>query len=305
VLLGDPGIGKSTMLAAEQRRLTEEGKEVISVDLADIADVSDLTTQLFATDAWSRWRDGSSQAILFLDTLDEALLRIPRLRRALLRELRAVDSWRLQLRIACRGANWPATLSDDLASLWTSPPTLRYLLPLRRSDIELAAAEAPGVDRDAFIAQVLERGVVPLATSPLTLGLLLRTMAADGSLPATQIETYRRGLRLLCEEPDRERAESPQTGDELSAGARMAVAEPMAAAVLLSGATSVWDGPDDGQSPPASIVRQALSGGTEEDSSGAVPASVDVNETAVRETLRTAALAGRSGTAELVSMPTS
>ena len=122
VLLGDSGIGKSTMPAAEQRRLTEEGKEVISVDLADIADVSDLTTQLFATDAWSRWRDGSSQAILFLDTLDEALLRIPRLRRALLRELRAVDSWRLQLRIACRGANWPATLSDDLASLWTSPP---------------------------------------------------------------------------------------------------------------------------------------------------------------------------------------
>src|SRR5450755_31317 len=48
VLLGDPGIGKSTVLAAEQRRLTDDGKEFIAVDLADIADFSDLTTQLFA-----------------------------------------------------------------------------------------------------------------------------------------------------------------------------------------------------------------------------------------------------------------
>jgi hypothetical protein len=300
VLLGDPGIGKSTVLAAEQRRLTDDGKEFIAVDLADIADFSDLTTQLFATDAWARWRDGSSQLIVFLDTLDEALLRIPKLRRALLRELRAVDSARLLLRIACRGANWPVTLTDDFTALCTSPPTLRYLLPLRRSDIERAAAEATGVDSAAFVSQVLERGVVPLATSPLTLGLLLRTMAADGSLPATQIETYRRGLRLLCEEPDWERAESPQTGDGLSAGARMAVAERVAAAVLLSGATSVWDGPDDAQSPAASIVRQVLTGGSEEDESGAVPASVNVNENAVRETLRTAVFAARSGTAELV-----
>jgi hypothetical protein len=300
VLLGDPGIGKSTVLAAEQRRLTEEGTGVIFLDLADVADLGDLTAQLFATEAWARWRDGSSQLILFLDTFDEALLRIPKLRRVLLRGFRAVDSSRLKLRIACRGANWPATLTDDFASLWTSPPTLRYLLPLRRSDVERAAGGAPGVDPDAFVAQVLERGVVPLATNPLTLRLLLRTMAADGRLPATQIETYRRGLRLLCEEPDRERAESPQTDGELNAGAGMAVAERIAAAVLLSGATSVWDGPDDGQSPRASVVRQALTGGTQEDESGAVAASVNVNENAVPETLRTAVFAGRSGTAELV-----
>ncbi|HTX13457.1 MAG TPA: hypothetical protein VME22_32870 [Solirubrobacteraceae bacterium] len=300
VLHGDPGIGKSTVLASEQRRLTEEGKEILSLDLADIADINDLTTQLFASQAWTRWRDDSSHLILFLDTLDNALLRIPTLRRALVRELGRVDTSRLQLRIACRGVDWPTTLTEDLSRLWTSPPSLRYLLPLRPADVEHAAAEAPGVDPDAFVSQVLERGVVPLATSPLTLGLLLRTMAADGALPATQTETYRRGLLLLCEEPDRERADNPQTGGTLSAGARMAVAERLAAAVLLSGAVSVWDGPDDGQAPATSIVRGTLTGGTEEDDSGAVPASVQVNENAVRESLRTATFAGRSGTAELV-----
>ena len=148
--------------------------------------------RVFGSEQFIAWTKGSSQLVLFLDSLDEALLRIDTIANLLASELPSYPVSRLSVRIACRTAVWPSgTLEPALQRIWGKDNVgIFELAPLRRRDV-MAAAEVEGVDPRAFIEQLYSANAVPFAIKPLTLRLLLGLYKRDGNLPRSIAELYR------------------------------------------------------------------------------------------------------------------
>jgi predicted NACHT family NTPase len=173
VLLGEPGIGKSTTLLEEAARLgaqATDGTISIHADLRTYSSESLLHKRVFESAEFMAWANGESHLVLHLDSLDEALLRIDSIANLLADEIPRHPTSRLSVRIACRTAVWPsATLEPALRSIWGDAAVgVLELAPLRRRDV-VAAAEATGLDAESFLRQVHSANAVPFAIKPLTL----------------------------------------------------------------------------------------------------------------------------------------
>ena len=76
VLFGEPGIGKSTELAAMRASLeAETGEPVIWIVFRDIADAADFRRQTVDFTAWQEWRASDGRLTLVVDGVDEGLFR--------------------------------------------------------------------------------------------------------------------------------------------------------------------------------------------------------------------------------------
>jgi hypothetical protein len=291
VLLGEPGIGKSTTLQAERQtvemRLTEVGQEVLWVDLHEVGTDFQLYRQLFETPQFLAWKQGTQVLNLFLDSLDECRVQINTLPSLLLSEFRRCPVERLRLRIACRTADWPAALERGLTEIWGADAVkLLELAPLRRVDIERAATTV-NVDSDEFIAAVIRVGAVPLAIKPLTLDFLIRTFFRRGTLPASQAELYGEGCRLLCEES--EGRQELRLARLLEARQRVSVAKRIAALTVFGNRAAVAIQPNRGDLNDDDLPVSALSGGTELANGDAFA----VEQASVEETLNTGLFTSR------------
>jgi hypothetical protein len=114
-LLGEPGIGKSYVVDAYRESARIGDGDFLAVDLRWH---HDLKEKIFATRAFTRWRDEGSRLTLLLDSLDEHPLGAIEVARQLVGELRGGRVDRLSLRIACRTAEWPGALDEQLVRLW-------------------------------------------------------------------------------------------------------------------------------------------------------------------------------------------
>ena len=93
------------------------------------------------------WVQGDQNLYLYLDSLDEGLLTIPILANILVPEFKKYPADRLYLRIACRTAEWPTTLTTGIQEHWGKDAFKAYeLLPLRAKDIE-EAVHSEGMDQ--------------------------------------------------------------------------------------------------------------------------------------------------------------
>src|SRR5262249_45078794 len=132
-----------------------------------------LMRSVFDDPTFTAWRHGTGILHLFLDSLDECLIRIDALAALLAQELTQCPTARLRLRIACRTAVWPSFLEDSLRRAWGAERVGVYeLAPLRRRDVAAAAVDA-GIDATAFLAEVECREAGALASKPVTLRFLL------------------------------------------------------------------------------------------------------------------------------------
>src|SRR5580704_8423417 len=122
VFLGEPGIGKSMTLEAEFDSLIgpvrDRGNQALWFDLRDFSSEERLERKIFHSGEILEWREGTQTLDLFLDSLDEGLLRIGNISRVLLSALGELPIERLRLRIASRPAEWPATLEVGFLKLW-------------------------------------------------------------------------------------------------------------------------------------------------------------------------------------------
>jgi len=138
VLLGEPGIGKSTTLLEEAERIDKQAvaEDTISihVDLRAYSSETLLHKKVFESAAFMSWAQGTSRLVLHLDSLDEALLRIDSIANLLADELPRYSASRLFLRIACRTAVGPAgILETALNDLWGEAAVGVFeLAPLRK-----------------------------------------------------------------------------------------------------------------------------------------------------------------------------
>jgi hypothetical protein len=293
MLVGEPGMGKTTSLQAlvaclRTRRSPDE--EVQLVDLGATGQEARLRESVFGTPEHARWRAGDGILHLLLDGLDEARLRVETVADLLVAGMEEADRSRLRLVVACRSGDRHRAFEERLAELFGKDAFAVFeLLPLRRKDVAAIADDA-GVPSAAFLREVDRQDVRALAARPITLRLLLSAAAGGQGLAGGPIELYHNGCRAWAAEHDEDRRRGVTAG-RLDVGARLAVAERIAAAVVLSGRGVHADERSVADDDHVSLV--ALTGGAEL-RDGAVPDAVAVDEAAVRETLGTALFMARA-----------
>ncbi len=279
VLLGEPGIGKST----EIRRLAgalavRRPDDVVRlVDLASVGSHDHLREVL----AEATELAGPVDLWLLVDSLDECLFRVSTAADVIVDAVRRVETARLFLRLVCRTGAWPVSLEARLEGTWggergeRSPLEVLELLPLGRGDVR-TWVQRRGRSEGAFLDAVDRAGLGALAARPITLRLLLDVF--EGSrLPETRAELFAAGVeRLAGEWSDRRREASP---DPAQVRRRMAAAGRIATVLLLSARRSVSLAPGTAQ---AGSVALADLRGLEGNGAGRWPMDEQVLDDVVR-----------------------
>jgi predicted NACHT family NTPase len=289
ILLGEPGIGKSTVILSEYNSLEVLAPtHKIYLDLRSVGSEAQLNRKLFDHENFQNWKNDAFSLHLFLDSLDECLLRVDTVANLLADEFRDCPIDRLSLRIACRTAEWPSNLENGLLELWGKDHCAAYeLAPLRRQDVR-EAAESNNLDPDKFLQEINRSEAVPLAIKPVTLEFLLNIYSRSGEMPQTRTELYDQGCLILCEEQSPSRR-GASLFDNLSPEKKKIVASRIAAITIFANKYAAWLGPDQGNVPEEDITIQSLGGGTEH-SHGV---TFEVDDHAIRETIATGLFTSR------------
>jgi hypothetical protein len=289
VLLGEPGLGKSHAIGDAVAELRQAGRQVHRVNLGAYEEAESLISAIIDSAAWRTWRGSESVLIVFLDGLDEALLHVKAIHKRLIVLLQELgqDLQRLRLRISCRSAEWLPGFDGELARVFdsTDVPSHLALAPLRASDAA-EAARAEGLDGDRFVSEIFERDLGRLAAFPLTLRMMLDVIASSGgALPETQAKLFDRAILRLAEEHDAGRRRASM-GRALHVGRRVAIAERIAAALILAGKAAIASDLTTGSGSDLTI--RELEGFSEQDPEAAGGASFPVAVEQVQEVLATA-----------------
>ena len=250
VLCGEPGIGKSSTIAAARgeilHRVNSE-ENLIWIEFRSIPDTATFLKRTLDSSKWKAWQRSTDQLVLVIDGIDEGLIKIPDFVPFFTEELKNVDRMRLHVILVCRTAEWPIHSGNQLISLW-GPAADSYayeLCPLREVDARMAA-ESSNVDADTFLEAVYKTDVVGLAARPITLFFLLDEFRRNGALPGSHRELYERGCAHFCSEPDAARAEllRRRFGDHPtpSAAQVLQIACRLAGLLMLSGRLSIFVG---------------------------------------------------------------
>ena len=253
VLLGEPGMGKSTCL----RELFDGERETDGAvrawtNLAKFQTDSFLVQEVFRSDKVTAWLAGAGVLHLYLDGLDECRLRIETVATLLSEELGRLPTDRLRLRVACRTAEWPTALEDSLVDQWGKDDVgIFSLAPLRRRDVAVAA-HARDLDAEVFLLDIDQHDAVPLANRPITLNFLLN-VATAAKLPATRAELYREGSLRLCTDPSPARHTS-LIRTSLPPEQRLAAALKIAGLTVLANRTAINIAADFGDVPESDLT---------------------------------------------------
>jgi hypothetical protein len=202
VLIGEPGLGKTTALEQEYIRQSRAGwtHESLLVDVSATRRTSTLRSLIFESPEWQDWRAGDAQMQLWLDALDLSPLHADTIAEMLQEGLVEAPLDRLSIRLTCRNANRSRALEAWLRRQFGPDSFAVYeLLPLRRRDVrELAASRL--ADPDSWLDSVSRSELQSLAANPLTLGMLLDVAAAGRPLPQSRTALFDVGCRLLCDD---------------------------------------------------------------------------------------------------------
>jgi hypothetical protein len=268
VLLGEPGIGKTTAInqafsELEQELETSED-DCLFFNLGDFDSNQDLLSGIFKSDNFVKWLKGNYKLHLFLDSLDEGLLSVETIIRILRNNIDIVPIERLYFRITCRTSVWLESISLEkkLKEKWKDDNTKIYeLAPLRRVDV-IEVAKAKSINPESFIQEILDKEVTPLAINPITLKFLIDTYVKNGSFPDSKKELYKQGLLQLCVENNEDR-QAVRCRGSLSSSQRLIIAGRIAAILLLARKTAIWTSIEMVNMPNSDIAIQDLSVGTE------------------------------------------
>jgi hypothetical protein len=236
-LLGEPGIGKSTIIddlkETVEQTINSTDNKLLYINLNEYGDESRLIEDIFKSDKFNDWKKSNNQLHLFLDSLDECKIQIPQVATILINRFRNIKNNlnRLRLRIACRTADWPIKLEESLPKLWGQDCFGAYeLVPIRKKDFK-AAAHIEGIDANGFLEEIKRTESVALAIKPITLSFLISIFRINGELPKTRNELYEKGCIQLCTEQNVTRQDLSEVGGtgELSPPDRMNIASRLAA----------------------------------------------------------------------------
>jgi glycosyltransferase involved in cell wall biosynthesis len=264
ILLGIPGMGKTTEMQRAATAARDRGDSVTFISMGRLSSVAELSVNLTKSDAAIPGR----LVYIFLDGLDEVVVKradleaaIPLFLRTL---LQSIPLQTLRVRISCRTAEWSSSLESDLRAIWNQEDVRVYeLSQLRRSDVSAAARELVGSDSSAhFLSEIDKHNAAAFASRPVTLRLLLNIYRDKAGLPTEQVQLYRDGMLASIEEANSHRRQLRQTW-WLDTSSKLIVAARIAVASIFSDSMEIWAGND----PNAPITRHlsilSIAGGHE------------------------------------------
>jgi len=218
VLLGEPGIGKTTVLECEAAK---EGVPVLKV-------------RALITGART-----SPRGTLFLDALDEYRAdgqprdKVDSLASAIIATQAA--RWRL----SCRSEDWRK--GSDMESIRKTtagtPIVVAHLLPLDRSEAMTVLTVLGEGDPETFLGKAESLGATGFIENPLSLRLLHTAVADGGVWPSTRYDLFAAAVRRLAFEynDDYKRQDDRHEPNEILDAAAQACLH-----LLISGARAIW-----------------------------------------------------------------
>lgn len=241
VLLGEPGMGKTTAMEAYEGDLRRRGERVLSAPLGSLTADDGLQRRVFSHVEFARWQEGEERLWVLLDSLDEGLVVEPGVADAICDRLGDFDEatrQRIRVRVTCRDGDVPARFTADLASLFGDKGrrTLE-LLPLRRDDVRSAAA-CEGHSVEEFASALDSSGAHAFACRPITLRFLLDGFARDGRIESDPRRLYEGACLELAAEWDEDRRTHRQA--PLDKEQRLEVSARIAACLSLGAYGAVW-----------------------------------------------------------------
>lgn len=284
-LLGEPGIGKSTTIHQIYEQSKKEGESVLCFDLESYTG-NDLDNEIFNNEQINDLKVSGSDLTLFFDSFDECILHFKQLATKLSRKLKELPAAHLRVRIACRTAELPEVLKDEMAKHWGEDNVGVFeLAPLRRQDVVMAA-KAHNINSDKFLDAIQLREAVSFAIRPITLKFLLDEYQKNQQLPNDKHSLYKKGCEKLCEEFSDSRRAAGTVG-EYTVNQRVRAAERIAAIMMLSNHNSVWTGRDS-ECPEDNLKYSDFVGYSETVDSR----NIEITESIIEETLQTALFSG-------------
>lgn len=236
VLLGEPGMGKSTVLDLEA-----------SYENVPVLKVRELVTG-------ARIVPG---ATLFLDGLDEYRIagdpadKIYQLANAI--DAASPSRWRL----SCRSEDWrkEADFEPLLRTTGGTSIVVAQLLPLDHREAAEILGSLKEPDPDGFLAQAVSLGAVGFTENPLSIQLLHKAVADGGTWPTTRFALFNSAIDKLVYEraPDRKRTPRRSNAEIRATAASTCLM------LLLCGSRAIWRSNDE---PPvaAADARAYLTG---------------------------------------------
>ena len=219
VLLGDPGMGKSTAFDEERCAMG---------DTAAFITARDFTT--FDAADHPEWRDKT----LFIDGLDEIRAGQNDPRRSVDRIRRNLDTLgRPRFRLSCRHADW---LETDRKSLEAVSPSGQVAVvrldPLDDSDVRELLKQCTDVgDVDSFLAEARRRRMQGTLANPQSLTMLAQAVLA-GHWPNNRTGTYEQACLGMATEYNQEHL---SVQPSLNPARVLDMAGSLCAALLISG----------------------------------------------------------------------
>jgi hypothetical protein len=261
VLLGEPGMGKTVMLRECRAEAEAAGRQSLDIDLRSVDGSDAFRDAVFGDPTFQRWLTDGTVLQMFLDSFDECLAEARKIEAVLAERLPKLHTERLQLRIGCRSADWPLPLEERLKELWGERLAVMQLAPLRAADVS-AIATARDLDGEAFLAQVRQRGVGPLAARPVTLKLLLAAFQEHAALPGSRGDLYRDGCLRLCVELNPSRLASRRVS-RYTVAQLVACASRIGAATVLCNRFGVAESPQVDRPELPVVTIDDIAGGVE------------------------------------------
>ncbi|MCB5206571.1 glycosyltransferase [Methylovorus mays] len=283
VLLGPPGIGKSTEFNNAHLEAIRKGYSTEFISLASTYSEEELIN------AVNEHSNEDQTTLIFLDALDESPVSIPVTQNWIIKLARKINAKtegsnkKTYLRISSRTADWSEQFEKQLKQILGENSVLVFeLAPLSKPQVlDFFVAQSP--DAIEPIKTVLDSDESVLLSRPVTLRMYLNILQTPNPAQLSdRSSTYRQGILALLEESNQARRLSGAVGT-LEADARFVVAGRIAAATELSTKMVIWDGLYSETVPEHAIPIHELAGGFELVRKEEL--KVGVKE--VRETLRT------------------
>ncbi|TCA59861.1 NACHT domain-containing protein [Rhizobium leguminosarum] len=217
VLLGEPGIGKSTALEYEAGQ--EDGELLTCREAMNgISVTTSSTAYLDALDEYRAGENGKDKLLQLANAITQS----------------GVARWR----ITCRAEDWRAA-ADMLAmrrAAKNQAITVAHLLPLDDTEAEVVLSGLGEVDPERFLADARARGAGAFLENPLSLQLLHSVVASGGVWPSTRFELFDRATYAIVHEHDPQRVTDrrPPVDDIINAAGQLSFY------LLATGARALW-----------------------------------------------------------------